>query len=70
MPVGQCTERVFPEAIGEGVRVYRAREVPGMMDGRAALLTQRLVKRLENVTGRATSKSSATATRIRDRAAD
>jgi hypothetical protein len=34
--------------IGEGVRVYRAHEVPGTMDGRPALLTQRLVKRLEN----------------------
>ena len=36
------------EGIGEGVRVYRVHEVPGVMDGRAALLTQRLVKRLEN----------------------
>ena len=36
------------EGIGEGVRVYRFHEVPGVMDGRAALLTQRLVKRLEN----------------------
>lgn len=36
------------EGIGEGVRVYRSHEVPGMMDGRAALLTQRLVKRLES----------------------
>ena len=36
------------EGIGEGVRVYRTHEVPGTMDGRAALLTQRLVKRLEN----------------------
>jgi hypothetical protein len=35
------------EAIGDGIRVYRAHEVPGVMDGRAALLTQRLVKRLE-----------------------
>ena len=34
--------------IGDGVRVYRVHEVPGVMDGRAALLTQRLVKRLEN----------------------
>ena len=36
------------ERIGDGVRVYRVHEVPGVMDGRAALLTQRLVKRLEN----------------------
>ena len=36
------------EEIREGVRVYRSHEVPGLMDGRAALLTRRLVKRLEN----------------------
>jgi hypothetical protein len=36
------------EGIDDGVRVYRTHEVPGMMDGHAALVTQRLVKRLEN----------------------
>jgi len=34
------------EEIGEGVRIYRSHEVPGTMDGRQAILSQRLVKRL------------------------
>jgi hypothetical protein len=34
------------EEVDNGLRVYRMHEVPGMMDGRRALLSQRLVKRL------------------------
>jgi hypothetical protein len=36
------------EEIDEGVRIYRSHEVPGTMDGRPAILSQRLVKRLAN----------------------
>jgi hypothetical protein len=36
------------QEIDDGVRIYRSREVPGTMDGRPAILSQRLVKRLAN----------------------
>ena len=36
------------EEIDDGVRIYRLQHVPGTMDGRPAILSQRLVKRLEN----------------------
>jgi hypothetical protein len=36
------------EEIDEGVRIYRTHELPGTMDGRPAILSQRLVKRLAN----------------------
>ena|SRR6266550_3529420 len=46
-------QRIDPEGaelqeIDEGIRVYRSHEVPGTMDGRPAILSQLLVKRLEN----------------------
>ena len=45
--------RIDPEGaelqqLDEGLRIYRSHEVPGTMDGRPAILSQRLVKRLEN----------------------
>ena len=36
------------EAFSDALRLYRSREVGGRMDGRAAILSQRLVKRLAN----------------------
>jgi hypothetical protein len=36
------------EAFSEGLRIYRPHEVGGTMDGRPAILSQRLVKRLAN----------------------
>ena len=36
------------EEMDEGWRIYRSHDVPGRMDGRAAILTERLVKRLAN----------------------
>jgi hypothetical protein len=41
-------DSVSLEEIDEGVRVYVIEEVPGTMDGRPAILCQRLVKRLAN----------------------
>jgi len=34
--------------IEEGIRIYRSHDVPGTMDGRPAILSQRLIKRLAN----------------------
>jgi len=36
------------EEIDEGIGIYRSHEVPGTMDGRPAILSQHLVKRLAN----------------------